>query len=164
MIEMVGKEAKVSSINRVVDANLNISDFDHRPSQVRQWFTDNVIHPVFGHLVGWADTKAVMLRATAGGVLKTASVGSGLERMESKTGVATDVESGDIAFTDVMSRIRVIANDYDMYLRTSRDGINYEDQIHIKHDVEQVFDISTQSFKVQRYDINDVVYEVEGYC
>ena len=160
---MSGKSAKVVSVDRIVDANLNISDFDHRPSQVRQWFTNNIIRPMFSYLVGWADTKAVMLRATAGGVLKTASVGSGLEHVEAKTGTATDTESAAIKFSDTVSRVRIIANDYDMYFRPSRDSVNYEDQIHIKHDVEQSFDITCASFKVQRYDTNDVDYEIEGY-
>ena len=87
----------------------------------------------------------------------------GLERVETSNGTATAAESADIVLANTASRIRVIANDYDMYLRTSRDGINYEDQIHIKHDVEQVFDVATTSFKVQRYDVNDVDYELEAY-
>ena len=160
---MSGKSAKVVSVDRIVDANLNISDFEHRPSQVRQWFTNNIIRPAFSYLVGWADTKAVMLRATAGGVLKTASVGSGLEHIESKSGTAVSAESAAVEFTNTVSRVRIIANDYDMYFRPSRDGVNYEDQIHIKHDVEQLFDITCASFKVQRYGTNDVDYEVEGY-
>ena len=160
---MVGKNAKVVSVDRIVDANLNISDFDHRPSQVRQWFTNNIIRPAFSYLVGWTDTNAVMLRATAGGVLKTASVGSGLEHVQALGGTAVAAESTAIEFTDTVSRVRIIANDYDMYFRPSRDGTNYEDQIHIKHDVEQSFDITCASFKVQRYTSNDVDYEVEGY-
>ena len=160
---MTRKSAKVVSVDRIVDANLNISDFDHRPSQVRQWFTNNIIRPAFAYMVGWADTNAVMLRATAGGVLKTASVGSGLEHVEGLSGTATGTESGAIEFAETVSRVRIIANDYDMYLRPSRDGVNYEDQIHIKHDVEQSFDITCASFKVQRYGANDVLYEVEGY-
>ena len=160
---MAGKSAKVNSIDQMVDANLTISDFEHRPSQVRQWFTNNIIRPMFSHLVGWTGTKAIMLRATNAGILKTASVGSGLERVESLNGTATVTESGDITFAEAVSRVRIIANTYDMLFRSSRDGINFEDQIHIKHDVEQSFDITCTSFRVQRYDVNDVDYEVEGY-
>ena len=160
---MTRKSAKVNSIDQMVDANLTISDFDHRPSQVRQWFTNNIIRPMFSHLVGWTGTKAVMLRATNAGVLKTASVGSGLERVESLNGTATATESAAIEFAETVSRVRIIANDYDMLFRSSRDTVNYEDQIHIKHDVEQSFDITCASFRVQRYTTNDVLYEVEGY-
>ena len=160
---MTRKSAKVISVDRIVDANLNISDFDQRPSQVRQWFSNNIIRPAFSYLVGWTDTNAVMLRATEGGVLKTASVGSGLEHIQALNGTATATESGAIEFTEIESRVRIIANDYDMYFRPSRDGVNYEDQIHIKHDVEQSFDITCKCFMVQRYTANDVNYEIEGY-
>ena len=160
---MTGNGAKVSSIDRIVDADLNISEFEHRPNQIRQWFTNNIIRPAFAHLVGWTGTNAVMLRATAAGVLKTANVGSGLERIEVETGIAVAVESADIEFDDAVSQVRVIANDFDMYFRPSRDGTNFEDQIHVKADVEQIFDITCAAFRAQRYDVNDVIYEVEGY-
>lgn len=160
---MAGNEAKVISVDRIVDADLNISDFTHRPAKVRQWFTNNVVNPVFSHLIGWTGTKSVMLRATTAGVLKVADVGSGLERVEAKTGTAGVTESAAVDFTDTASKVRVIANNYDLYLRPSRDGTNYEDQIHVKADVEQVFDLTCKSFKVQRYGINDVEYEIESY-
>lgn len=160
---MAGKEAKVNSIDRIVDADLNISDFEHRPAQIRQWFSNNIIRPMFSYLVGWTGTKAVMLRATAAGILKVADVGSGLERVEVEVGAAGAVESGDILFDNIVSRVRVIANTHDMYFRPSRDGTNFEDQIHIKADVEQSFDITCQGFRVQRYGLNDSVYEIEGY-
>lgn len=160
---MAGKTTKVVSIDRIVDANFNISDFEHRPSQVRQWFTNNIIRPMLAHAVGWTGTKAVMLRATNAGVLKVANVGSGLERVERLTGTAVAAESGDIDFSSTASKVRVIANEYDMYIRPSRDGFNYDDQIYIKADVEQVFDIACKSFKAQRHGVNDVVYEIEGY-
>ena len=160
---MAGKSAKVNSIDRIVDANLNIEEFEHRPGQVRQWFSNNIIRPMFAYMVGWTGTKAVMLRATAAGILKVADVGSGLERVDSSTGLAVAVESAAIAFVNPVSKVRVIANINDMYLRTSRDGINWEDQIHILADTPQVFDITSHSFMVQRYGVNDVNYEVEGY-
>jgi hypothetical protein len=160
---MVRKSAKVISIDRIVDADLNISELEHRPSQVRQWFSNNIIRPMFSYLVGWTGTKAVMLRATAGGILKIADVGSGLERVESLDGTAGAAESVGIEFTEIISRVRIIANDYDMYFRPSRDGVNYEDQIHVKADLEQLFDLTCASFMVQRYGLNDVDYEVEGY-
>ena len=160
---MAGKSTKVVSIDRIVDANLNISDFEHRPQQIRQWFTNNIIRPMFAHTVGWTGTNAVMLRATAAGILKVADVGSGLERVEALTGTAGALESAGTDFTETASKVRVIANDFDMYFRPSRDGTNYEDQIHVKADVEQVFDITCMAFRVQRYGVNDVVYEIEGY-
>ena len=160
---MTGNGAKVSSIDRIVDADLNISEFEHRPNKIRQWFSNNIIRPSFAYLVGWTGTKAVMLKATAAGVLKTAAVGSGLEYMEVETGIAVAVESADIEFDDTASRVRVIANDHDMYFRPSRDGTNFEDQIHVKADVEQVFDVACAAFRVQRYGVNDVIYEIEGY-
>ena len=160
---MAGKEAKVNSIDRIVDANLNIEEFEHRPTQVRQWFSNNIIRPMFAYMVGWTGTKAVMLRSTAAGILKVADVGSGLERVDTQGGLAQAVESAAIAFVDTVSKVRVIANTNDMYLRTSRDGTNWEDQIHILADIPQTFNIACHSFMVQRYGVNDVNYEVEGY-
>jgi len=160
---MVEKGAEVVSIDRIVDANLNISDFAHRPAQLRQWFTNNVIKPAFAYTVGWTGDKAVMLRATVGGVLKVANVGSGLEYVEAQTGVAGAAESAHIAFANTVSRVRIIANVNDMYFRPSRDGVNFEDQIHIVAGTAEAFDITCLMFTVQRYGVNDVIYEVEGY-
>lgn len=160
---MVGKSAKVISIDRVVDANLNIRDFDHRPAQIRQWFSNNIIRPAFAHLVGWTGTRAVMLRSTTAGVLKVADVGSGLEQIETDAGVAGAVESGDQVFGEIASKVRIIANDFGMYFRPSRDGTNFEDQIHVLPDIENVFEITCAAYRVQRYGANDVLYEVEGY-
>jgi len=160
---MTGKAAKVHSVDRIVDANFNISDFTHRPAQIRQWFSNNVIRPAFSYLVGWTGDKAVMIRTTAAGILKVADVGSGLEDVETKSGTATGTESAAQEFTETVSKIRVIATDYDMYIRTSKDGVNWGDQIHVKADVEQTFDMTVAAFKVQRYGINNVIYEIEGY-
>jgi len=160
---MKRKTVKVVSIDRIVDANLNISDFLHRPKQIRQWFTNNIIRPMFAYTVGWTGTKAVMLRATAAGVLKVANVGSGLERVEALAGTAVAAESANIDFTDVASKVRIIVNDHDMYFRPSRDGTNFEDQVYIKADVEQVFDITCAAFRVQRYGLNNAEYTVDSY-
>ncbi len=160
---MVRKSTKVISIDRIVDANLNIQDFGHRPSQIRQWFTNNIIRPMFGYLVGWTGTHAVMLRATTTGFLKVASVGAGLDRMEAFAGAAVAAESADIIFTDTVSQVRIIANTHDMYFRPSRDGTNYEDQVHIIAGEAETLDMTCAAFRVQRYGVNDVNYEVEGY-
>lgn len=160
---MAGKQAKVVSIDRIVDANLNISDFDHRPSTVRQWFSNNIIRPMFSYMVGWTGTRAVMLQATSTGFLKIASVGAGLDRVEGLTGVAVAVESGDIFFDNTVSKVRVIANTHDMYFRPSRDGVNFEDQVHIIAGESETLDMTCAAFRVQRYGLNDVDYEIEGY-
>lgn len=160
---MSGKSAKVVSIDQMVDANLNIEEFDRRPSQVRQWFTNNIIRPMFAYGVGWTGTHAIMLRATTTGFLKVASVGAGLDRVEVETGVAGAVESAGTVFADTVSKVRVIANTHDMYFRPSRDGVNFEDQVHIIAGAAETFDITCQSFRVQRYGLNDVIYEIEGY-
>lgn len=160
---MRGKSAKVVSVDRIIDANLDIPEFEHRPSQVRQWFSNNIIRPMLAYGVGWTGTHAVMLRATTTGFLKIANVGAGLDRVETMDGTAGAVESGDVIFTETVSKVRVIANAHDMYIRPSRDGVNFEDQIHIVAGAPELFDITCQRFRVQRYGANDVIYEVEGY-
>lgn len=160
---MVARGAKVVSVDRIIDANLNIPEFEHRPAQVRQWFSNNIIRPMLAYGVGWTGDKAVMLRATTSGVLKIASVGAGLERVESMDGTAGAVESGDVIFAEAVSKVRVIANTHDMFFRSSRDGVNFEDQMHIVAGAPEVFDIICNRFRVQRYGVNDVIYEVEGY-
>ena len=160
---MAGKAAKVNGIDRIVDADLNISEFEHRPAQVRQWFSNNIIRPMFAYMVGWTGTKAVMLRATTAGILKVANVGSGLERVEALAGTAVAAESANIVFDNAVSKVRIIANTHPMYFRPSRDGTNFEDQVHILPDVSESFDITCAAFTVQRYGANDVDYEIEGY-
>lgn len=160
---MTGTGAKVVSIDQVIDANLDILDFKRRPSRVRQWFTNNVIRPMLSYGVGWTGTRAVMLRATPTGFLKVASVGAGLDRVETSAGTAVAAESAAVGFVNTVSKVRIIANAFDMYFRPSRDGVNFEDQVHIIAGEAETLDMTCASFTVQRYGLNDVIYEVEGY-
>lgn len=133
------------------------------PGRVRRYGVNNIFTRVFSYLLGWkSDGKPVKLAATIGGAMKVASVGAGLEKTEQKTGIATNVVSAAVAFSQIVSRVDAIVVDHPMYIYPSPDGVTFYGAMRCLPDVRNIFDISMHSFKVQRAGINDVSYEIVG--
>lgn len=156
------KDAKVDIVLQRIEEDIG-DEIDVEPKHVRRYGVNNIFNRTFSYLVAkLASGKFSFLQATVGGALKVASVGAGLERTESKTGVATDTLSGAIDFTQAISRVDVYVEDYDMYLRPSPDGVSFYDGLRCLPGIRNVFDMAMKSFKVERAGINDVDYEIVG--
>lgn len=141
-----------------------LTDLEQQPRQVKNWFSSNIFHRALSYMVGFTTSgKARKLQATENGVLKTAQTGGGFEHVDVKTGTASTVESGAIVFDDTVSRLRFVAVDYDLYVRPSSNGVNYEGQIYIKAGTDSIIDIICKSFKVQKAGTNDSIFRIEGY-
>ena len=76
---MAKRPVEIVEEPQIVDEHLLIDEFSFRPSQVRRWFTNNIIRRMLSYLVGWTGTRAVMLKATSAGILKVAYTGAGFE-------------------------------------------------------------------------------------
>ena len=155
-------DAKVDIVLQRIEEKLG-DELNVIPQHVRRYGVNNIFQRTFAYLLGWkSDGVPTKLAATMTGALKIASVGAGLEKMESKTGIATDTLSGAKVFSQLVSRLDIYVKEYDMWLYTSPDGVTFYGPIRCLKDIRNIFDISTHSFKVQRAEINDVEYEVVG--
>ena len=98
--------AEITPEERVqkVKAHL-LEDLEFEPEKVRNFFTSNIFGRVFAHLVGWTGKKALMLRCTAAGEIKTAPTTTGIEHYDRKYGDADDAWPGTVNFESVVSRI-----------------------------------------------------------
>jgi len=156
------KDAKVDVVVQRIEEKVG-DEINVIPKHVRRYGVNNIFQRTFSYLLGKKSSgEYVQLQATASGALKIASVGAGLEKTERKTGVATDILSSAVTFNNIVSRVDVIAVDYDIYFYPSPDGVTFYDAIRCLTGVRNVFDISVKAFKVQRADVNDTDFEVVG--
>ena len=88
--------------------------------------------------------------------------GDTLEKVETKTGVALSVESAAVTLSGTAVRIEVYADTHPLKVRTSWDGVNWNDQLTVLADIRTIYPLRVKAFKVQRAGINDVDYEVVG--
>jgi len=156
------KDARVNVVVQRIEEKVG-DEINVIPKHVRRYGVNNIFQRTFSYLLGRKSSgEYVQLQATASGALKIASVGAGLEKTERKTGVATDTLSSAVTFSNTVSRVDVIAVDYDIYFYPSPDGATFYDAIRCLTGVRNVFDLSVKAFKVKRADVNDSDYEVVG--
>jgi len=86
---------------------------------------------------------------TTGGAKRVANVGAGLERNDTKTGTASDIWSGAIAFDTIVSVVEILAIDNDLDFMRSPDNVIWDDAITIYAGEEKAIDVATHSFKVK---------------
>jgi len=84
------KPASVEEVNIRLDRNLLPEELNPNPSQVRRWFTRNILQGVWGILFGWQGERPIALKARSDGVLVVADVGAGFETYEVFKGTALD--------------------------------------------------------------------------
>jgi len=156
------KDAKVDVVVQRIEEKIG-DEINVIPKHVRRYGVNNIFQRTFSYLLGKKSSgEYVQLQATQAGALKIASVGAGLEKTETKTGVATGMLSSAVSFSQTVSRVEVIPVDYDIYFYPSPDGVTFYDAIRCLTGIRNVFDISVKAFKVKRADINDSEYEVIG--
>ena len=156
------KDARVDVVVQRIEEDIG-DEINVIPSHVRRYGINNIFQRTFSYLLARKSSgKYVQLQATQTGALKVASVGAGLERTERKTGIATDTLSSAVFFTNTVSRVDIIAADYDIYFYPSPDGVTFYDGVRCLTGVRNVFDLSVKAFKVKRAEVNDSDYEVVG--
>jgi len=158
MVEDAKVDVVVQRVEEKVGEEINVI-----PKHVRRYGVNNIFQRTFSYLLAKLSSgKYIQLQATQAGALKVASVGAGLEKTERKTGTATSTLSSAVSFSQTVSRIDVIAVDYDIYLYPSPDGVTFYDAIRCLTGIRNVFDLSVKAFKVKRAEANDSDYEVVG--
>ena len=141
-----------------------LTELKQEPTQVKEWFVDNVFSRCLSYMVGFTEGgKAVKLKVTNSGIIKTAHTGGGFESVEVLEGTATGTLSSKIDFDSPVNRLRFVGLDYDMYVSTSVDGVVFYDPIYIIAGDPSIIDIICASVKVQRAGTNNSQYRIEGY-
>jgi len=156
------KDARVDVVVQRIEEKIG-DEIKVIPKHVRRYGVNNIFQRTFSYLLGRKSSgEYVQLQATQAGALKVASVGAGLEKTERKTGVAIDTLSSAVSFTNTVSRVDIIAVDYDIYFYPSPDGVTFYDGVRCLTGIRNVFDLSVKAFKVKRAGVNDSDYEVVG--
>jgi len=112
---MSRKSASVEETLIRLDVDLLPKDFNSNPSQVRRWFSNNILQGVWSILFGWHDGCPSLLRARSDNVLIVADVGTGFESYEVFSGSALDAYDASTTYTtkEKGGRWDILIKDFD---------------------------------------------------
>jgi len=124
-----------------------LEDIELDPAQVERFFVNNLVTRTLAHLVGQADRSGVLLKATAGGILKVAGTGTGFEHNESLADVdLSDNAWHDMTFAQIISRVDVFVESFDMLIkRRLTADMAWEGEIKVPKNSMYSFDCTTQA-------------------
>jgi len=132
-----------------LDSNLLPEELNPNPSQVRRWFTRNILQGVWGLLFGWTGRKIKPIAVTDAGWVKVAASSVPFEHMIVFSGTASDVWSGDLVFPSVVSRIDVFVWDYELSIQRAYPEGVYESEFVIPANSMYSFDVITGKVRVK---------------
>jgi len=140
-------------------------DLKFDPEDVERFFVTNPFQRTLAHLVVWTGQKALLARATSGGVLKTAPVGAGYEYMDVHTGTTTANWSSNIPFAATVSRIDILSLNYGLDIRFLDPQGLPMDSIQVMANSFRSLDLTTTAFQIRNRGggPNAATYEVTGY-
>ena len=124
-------------------------DLKLRINRFSQWFVSNIFGRALSYLVGWTGSKALMLRCTAAGILKTAATGSGFEHMKVYTGTSANAYAAILPTTIIFSKIEIWCAANDMTFRHAPDMLAFDDEFTWGAGVYYGMDIVTQQLEVK---------------
>jgi len=112
---MPRKPAREEEMTIRLDSDLLPAELRPNPSQVRRWFSRNILQGVWGILFGWTGKKPVVLKARTDGVLVVADMGAGFETYEVFKGTGTDTYDATNVFTPASKGARwdILIKNYD---------------------------------------------------
>jgi len=134
------------------------------PESVAHCLYDNKFTNVFALLEGITDEeKATLLKCSTAGVLYVSDVGGSFDKYQVFSKIATATEK-EIVFTTTVKRIEVESLDYEVEIRTSWDGINYNsDYLYVGAGKIKRFDLSTTKIKYRKGGVNDANIKIIGF-
>lgn len=161
---MARKPATVEEIGIRLDVNLLPEELSPNPSQVRRWFTNNILQGIWGLLFGWTGRKIKPVAVTDAGWLKVAASSVPLEHMQVFSGTASDIWSGELVFVNTVSRIDVFVWDYDLTVQRAYPGGVYEAEFVVPANTMYSFDVITEKMRVKNATAGQVArYQIVGW-
>jgi len=160
------KSSRVEETNFRLDVNLIPEELRPQPSQVRRWFTRNVLQGVWGLVFGWTEQKPVVLKARSDGVLVVADMGAGFETYEVFKGTGLDIYDPTNTFTPAARGAR-----WDILIKTYDAVVSFKDKTDLQWlpDMEMPIgfhsiDVVSSSIRIKNKTAgNDCVFEIVVY-
>jgi len=161
---MPRREARKEEVMIRLDANLLPLDFSPGPSQVRRWFTSNVIQAIWGVLFGWTGNKVKPISVTDAGWIRVAASSVPFEHNSNHAGSAGDTWGGDLTFPKIVSRLDVFAWDNPLLFQRAAEAGVYEGEIEIPANAMYSFDCTTEKVRVKNKSAGNVArYQIIGW-
>jgi len=162
---MARKKAEVEEITQRIDEDL-LGDITQYPSQVRRWFTSNIIQRTFAYLFGWTEEgKPRRLMMTSDGRLKVSTTGTGLTDYKEFHGNAQDDYTGEniLEFDKTYTSFDILAEGGDLIISMKKEDGTWGDERIVKEGIAS-FDFVVKGIKVKNRDAGtNVFYEIVVY-
>jgi hypothetical protein len=157
------KSAKVEKIDQILDEDF-LGDIKQYPSQVRRWFSSNILQRAIVYLFGWTeDNKPIRIRVTNDGKLKTIAYSRVYEDYETFEGSADAITGATITFTDYVSKIEFWISGADAKVQFLKFDKTWGSLVSIPQGYWSV-EFSTNSVKIFSKDANvNVEYVIIGW-
>lgn len=146
---MPRKPAEVVEVTLRLDTELLPLDLSPNPSQVRRWFTSNVLQAIWGLVFGWTGTRIKPIAVTDAGWLKVAASMTPYEHNSVFAGTAGDVWSADLVFPQNVSRLDIFVWDNPLVIQRATQAGIYEGEIEIPTNSMYSFDVVTSKVRVK---------------
>lgn len=147
-----------------LDANLLIEEFKPQPTQVRRWFTSNILQNAISILCGWTGRKPVPLSATESGLLNVATVSVPFVHQKVFVGTAGDLYSPDLVFPEYVDRVDVFVWDNPLVFKRAAPGGIYEEEIELPANSMYSVDVTTEKIAVKNKSAGLVArYQIVGW-
>jgi len=101
-------------------------DLKFRIGRFTRWFVSNIFGRALSYLVGWTGTRALMLRCTAAGILKTAATGSGFEHNVTYLGTSVNAYVAIFPTTIAFSRVDIWITANDIEIQRAPDMAGFD--------------------------------------
>ena len=134
--------------DQLTDSGLN-PDLNFRINRFTKWFIGNVFGRALSYLVGWTGDKALMIRCTEAGILKTAETGSGFEHNKTYTGTSANAFAAILPATTVFSKVEIWCTANDMTFKRAPSMISFDDEFTFGAGVYYSFECVTKQLQVK---------------
>jgi hypothetical protein len=142
-------EIQAKEVCQKVSDIYELEDLDLDPKNTHQLFLGGVVNRVMAWLCGWADKKLTRLQCTSGGILKVATTGVGFEHNDTWADTAANAYGTAKTFDLVASRVDVFLFDNAAYIKRSKDGVTYDDEIELPGGCVYSYDGTTAAINIR---------------
>lgn len=162
---MPRKSAELEEVIQRLDEDF-LTELRQFPSQVKRWFTSNVIQRALAYLAAFTEEgKARTLKCTADGKLKVVAAGAGFTDYTVKKGTAADDYTADntFEFSSGYSRWDILIEDNDAIASFKKENAVWGDDITLKVGYHSV-DFSAVGIKIKNRTASyNAKYEIVAY-
>jgi len=158
------KSARIEEKTIRLDASILPETFAPKPSQIRRWFTSNVLQGIWGIVFGWTGKNVKPISVTDAGWMRVAASSVPYEHNVNHSGNAADTWSGDLTFPKIVSRLDIFVWDNPLSMQRAAEGGLYESEIEVPANTMYSFDCTTEKLRVKNMTPGSVArYQIIGW-